>query len=37
MGELLGGGGCCREGFMEEVAFEQEFLLRFRGGELGTS
>lgn len=34
--ELLGGGGDFREAFMEEVAFEQEFLLGFRGGESGT-
>lgn len=29
MNKLLGGRGCFREGFMEEVAFEQEFLFRF--------
>lgn len=34
--KLLGGGGDFREGFMEEVAFEQEFLLGFKGGEFGT-
>lgn len=29
--KLLGRVGSVREGFMEEVALEQEFLLRFSG------
>lgn len=34
--KLLDGGGDFREGFIEEVAFEEEFLLGFRGEEFGT-
>lgn len=34
--KLLGRVGSVREGFMEEVALEQEFLLRFRVGKFGT-
>ena len=34
MKKRLGGGGSVPEGFLEEVAFEQE--LRIRGGEFGT-
>ena len=36
MKKLLGGGGSVPEGFLEEVAFEQELQLRIRGGEFGT-
>ena len=36
MKKLLGGGGRVREGFLEEVAFEQELQSRIRGGEVGT-
>lgn len=34
--KFLGRGGGFREGFMEEVAFEQDFLPRFTGGAFGT-